>query len=74
MLNEAVACLREGSHRRCRFAGRRRHICDRIRAFSRRSAAICEGRAASTNVTARLDELAQRYGERFRPDPGWQPD
>ena len=23
------------------------------------------------NVTARLEELAQRYGERFRPDPGW---
>jgi 3-hydroxyacyl-CoA dehydrogenase / enoyl-CoA hydratase / 3-hydroxybutyryl-CoA epimerase len=24
------------------------------------------------NVTARLEELAKRYGERFRPDPGWQ--
>jgi len=22
-------------------------------------------------VTARLEELAKRYGERFRPDPGW---
>jgi len=24
------------------------------------------------NVTARLEELARQYGERFRPDPGWQ--
>jgi len=22
-------------------------------------------------VVARLEELAQRYGSRFRPDPGW---
>ena len=24
------------------------------------------------NVRAALDQLAQRYGERFRPDPGWE--
>jgi 3-hydroxyacyl-CoA dehydrogenase/enoyl-CoA hydratase/3-hydroxybutyryl-CoA epimerase len=24
------------------------------------------------NVTARLEALARQYGERFRPDPGWQ--
>jgi 3-hydroxyacyl-CoA dehydrogenase / enoyl-CoA hydratase / 3-hydroxybutyryl-CoA epimerase len=23
------------------------------------------------NVRAELERLAQRYGERFRPDPGW---
>jgi 3-hydroxyacyl-CoA dehydrogenase/enoyl-CoA hydratase/3-hydroxybutyryl-CoA epimerase len=23
------------------------------------------------NVTARMEELAQHYGERFRPDAGW---
>ncbi len=61
-----------GGHRRCRFVGRGRDICDRLRAISRRSAAICQSRAASPNVVARLEELAQRYGERFRPDPGWQ--
>ena len=40
---ERSRCLPAGrSHRRCRFIGRRRYICDRIRAFSRRPAAICQ--------------------------------
>jgi 3-hydroxyacyl-CoA dehydrogenase/enoyl-CoA hydratase/3-hydroxybutyryl-CoA epimerase len=25
------------------------------------------------NIRAELERLAQRYGERFRPDPGWDP-
>jgi 3-hydroxyacyl-CoA dehydrogenase/enoyl-CoA hydratase/3-hydroxybutyryl-CoA epimerase len=24
-----------------------------------------------TDIRAELERLAQRYGERFRPDPGW---
>jgi 3-hydroxyacyl-CoA dehydrogenase/enoyl-CoA hydratase/3-hydroxybutyryl-CoA epimerase len=24
------------------------------------------------NISGRLAELAAQYGERFRPDPGWQ--
>jgi 3-hydroxyacyl-CoA dehydrogenase/enoyl-CoA hydratase/3-hydroxybutyryl-CoA epimerase len=26
----------------------------------------------AANVRAALEQLAQRYGERFRPDPGWE--
>jgi len=36
-----------------------------------RPAAICESPSIA-NVKARLEDLARRYGERFRPDPGWQ--
>jgi 3-hydroxyacyl-CoA dehydrogenase/enoyl-CoA hydratase/3-hydroxybutyryl-CoA epimerase len=42
MLNEAVAVLARRGHRRRRFAGRRRGICDGLRAFSRRTPAICQ--------------------------------
>jgi len=40
------------------------HICHRLRAFSRRPAAICESPRHRQRQGA-LEDLARRYGERF---------
>jgi 3-hydroxyacyl-CoA dehydrogenase / enoyl-CoA hydratase / 3-hydroxybutyryl-CoA epimerase len=71
MLNEAVACLREG-------IVEDRDLLDAGAIFATGFAPFRGGplqyarSRGISNVTARLTELAQRYGERFRPDPGWQ--
>ena len=71
MLNEAVACLREG-------IVEDRDLLDAGAIFATGFAPFRGGplqyarSRGISNVTERLTELAQRYGERFRPDPGWQ--
>jgi 3-hydroxyacyl-CoA dehydrogenase/enoyl-CoA hydratase/3-hydroxybutyryl-CoA epimerase len=71
MLNEAVACLREGVIEDA-------DLLDAGAIFATGFAPFRGGplhyaiERGIANVTARLEELARRYGERFRPDPGWQ--
>ncbi|MGC1520925.1 MAG: 3-hydroxyacyl-CoA dehydrogenase NAD-binding domain-containing protein [Steroidobacteraceae bacterium] len=71
MLNEAVACLREG-------VVEDRDLLDAGAVFATGFAPFRGGplqyarSRGISNVTARLTELEQRYGERFRPDPGWR--
>jgi 3-hydroxyacyl-CoA dehydrogenase / enoyl-CoA hydratase / 3-hydroxybutyryl-CoA epimerase len=71
LLNEAVACLREGIVADA-------DLLDAGAVFATGFAPFRGGplRYASERgiaaITARLEELALRYGERFRPDPGWQ--
>jgi 3-hydroxyacyl-CoA dehydrogenase/enoyl-CoA hydratase/3-hydroxybutyryl-CoA epimerase len=71
LLNEAVACLREGIVADA-------DLLDAGAVFATGFAPFRGGplRYASERgiaaITTRLEELALRYGERFRPDPGWQ--
>ena len=52
--------------------GRRRHdLRHRLRAVPRRPHALCQGARRRRRPRRRWSSLAQRYGERFRPDPGW---
>ena len=52
--------------------GRRRHdLRDRLCAVPRRPDALCQRRAASPRSRQTLWQFSERYGERFRPDPGW---
>jgi 3-hydroxyacyl-CoA dehydrogenase / enoyl-CoA hydratase / 3-hydroxybutyryl-CoA epimerase len=71
MLNEAVACLREGVVEDADLLDAGAIFATGFAPF--RGGPLQYARARGiANVTARLEELAQRYGERFRPDPGWQ--
>jgi 3-hydroxyacyl-CoA dehydrogenase/enoyl-CoA hydratase/3-hydroxybutyryl-CoA epimerase len=71
MLNEAVACLREGVIEDADLLDAGAIFATGFAPF--RGGPLQYARARGiANVTARLEELAQRYGERFRPDPGWQ--
>jgi 3-hydroxyacyl-CoA dehydrogenase/enoyl-CoA hydratase/3-hydroxybutyryl-CoA epimerase len=71
MLNEAVACLREGIIEDADLLDAGAIFANGFAPF--RGGPLQYAKARGTaNVTARLTELAQRYGERFRPDPGWQ--
>jgi 3-hydroxyacyl-CoA dehydrogenase/enoyl-CoA hydratase/3-hydroxybutyryl-CoA epimerase len=71
MLNEAVACLREGIIEDADLLDAGAIFATGFAPF--RGGPLNYARARGVaNVTARLEELAQRYGERFRPDPGWQ--
>jgi 3-hydroxyacyl-CoA dehydrogenase / enoyl-CoA hydratase / 3-hydroxybutyryl-CoA epimerase len=71
MLNEAVACLREGVIEDA-------DLLDAGAIFATGFAPFRGGplhyaaERGIPGVIARLEELARRYGERFRPDPGWQ--
>jgi 3-hydroxyacyl-CoA dehydrogenase/enoyl-CoA hydratase/3-hydroxybutyryl-CoA epimerase len=71
MLNEAVACLREGVIEDA-------DLLDAGAIFATGFAPFRGGplhyaaERGIPSVIARLEELARRYGERFRPDPGWQ--
>ena len=70
MLNEAVAVLREGIVEDA-------DLLDAGAIFGTGFAPFRGGplhyaaERGIDHVTARLTELEQRYGERFRPDPGW---
>jgi len=70
MLNEAVACLREGTIGDS-------DLLDAAAVFATGFAPFRGGplqyarERGIANVTSRLEQLAQRYGERFSPDPGW---
>jgi 3-hydroxyacyl-CoA dehydrogenase / enoyl-CoA hydratase / 3-hydroxybutyryl-CoA epimerase len=71
MLNEAVACLREGVVEDADLLDAGAIFATGFAPF--RGGPLQYARARGIpNVTARLSELEQRYGERFRPDPGWQ--
>jgi 3-hydroxyacyl-CoA dehydrogenase/enoyl-CoA hydratase/3-hydroxybutyryl-CoA epimerase len=71
MLNEAVACLREGIIEDADLLDAGAIFATGFAPFRGGPLQYAKARGIA-NVTARLTELAGRYGERFRPDPGWQ--
>ncbi len=71
MLNEAVACLREGVIEDADLLDAGAIFATGFAPFRGGPLQYAKARGIA-NVTARLEELAQHYGERFRPDPGWQ--
>ena len=71
MLNEAVACLREGVIEDADLLDAGAIFATGFAPF--RGGPLHYARARGiAEVVARLTELSQRHGERFRPDPGWQ--
>jgi 3-hydroxyacyl-CoA dehydrogenase/enoyl-CoA hydratase/3-hydroxybutyryl-CoA epimerase len=71
MLNEAVACLREGVVADADLLDAGAIFATGFAPFRGGPLQYAKARGIA-KVTARLTELAGRYGERFRPDPGWQ--
>ena len=71
MLNEAVACLREGVIEDADLLDAGAIFATGFAPFRGGPLHYARERGIA-DVTARLEELARRYGERFRPDPGWQ--
>ena len=71
MLNEAIACLREGIIEDADLLDAGAIFATGFAPFRGGPLQYAKARGIA-NVTARLTELALRYGERFRPDPGWQ--
>ena len=71
MLNEAVACLREGVIEDADLLDAGAIFATGFAPFRGGPLHYAAERGIA-DVTARLEELARRYGERFRPDPGWQ--
>jgi 3-hydroxyacyl-CoA dehydrogenase/enoyl-CoA hydratase/3-hydroxybutyryl-CoA epimerase len=71
MLNEAVACLREGIVEDADLLDAGAIVATGFAPFRGGPLQYARARGVA-NITARLEELARRYGERFRPDPGWQ--
>jgi 3-hydroxyacyl-CoA dehydrogenase/enoyl-CoA hydratase/3-hydroxybutyryl-CoA epimerase len=71
LLNEAVACLREGVIEDADLLDAGAIFATGFAPFRGGPLHYAAERGIA-NVTARLEELARRYGERFRPDPGWQ--
>jgi 3-hydroxyacyl-CoA dehydrogenase / enoyl-CoA hydratase / 3-hydroxybutyryl-CoA epimerase len=71
MLNEAVTCLREGIIKDADLLDAGAIFATGFAPFRGGPLQYAKARGIA-NVTARLTELARRYGERFRPDPGWQ--
>jgi 3-hydroxyacyl-CoA dehydrogenase / enoyl-CoA hydratase / 3-hydroxybutyryl-CoA epimerase len=70
MLNEAVACLREGTIQDADLLDAGAVFATGFAPFRGGPLQYAKDRGI-TNVTDRLNELADRYGERFRPDAGW---
>ena len=71
LLNEAIACLREGVIDDDDLLDAGAVFATGFAPFRGGPLQYARSRGIA-NVIARLEELAQRYGERFRPDPGWQ--
>jgi 3-hydroxyacyl-CoA dehydrogenase/enoyl-CoA hydratase/3-hydroxybutyryl-CoA epimerase len=71
MLNEAVACLREGVIEDADLLDAGAIFATGFAPFRGGPLHYAAERGIAA-VTARLEELARRYGERFRPDPGWK--
>jgi 3-hydroxyacyl-CoA dehydrogenase/enoyl-CoA hydratase/3-hydroxybutyryl-CoA epimerase len=71
MLNEAVSCLREGIVEDGDLLDAGAIFATGFAPFRGGPLHYAKARGVA-NVIARLEELARRYGERFRPDPGWQ--
>jgi 3-hydroxyacyl-CoA dehydrogenase/enoyl-CoA hydratase/3-hydroxybutyryl-CoA epimerase len=70
LLNEAVACLREGTVQDADLLDAGAVFATGFAPFRGGPLQYAKDRGI-TNVTQRLNELADRYGERFRPDAGW---
>jgi 3-hydroxyacyl-CoA dehydrogenase/enoyl-CoA hydratase/3-hydroxybutyryl-CoA epimerase len=70
MLNEAVACLREGTVQDADLLDAGAVFATGFAPFRGGPLQYAKDRGI-TNITHRLNELADRYGERFRPDAGW---
>jgi 3-hydroxyacyl-CoA dehydrogenase / enoyl-CoA hydratase / 3-hydroxybutyryl-CoA epimerase len=70
MLNEAVACLREGTVGDADLLDAGAVFATGFAPFRGGPLHYAQERGIAP-VTARLEQLAQRYGERFRPDAGW---
>ena len=70
LLNEAVACLREGIIEDADLLDAGAIFGTGFAPFRGGPLQYAKSRGVAA-ITARLSDLAQRYGERFRPDPGW---
>ncbi len=70
MLNEAVAALREGVIEDVDLLDAGAIFATGFAPFRGGPLQYAKARGVG-EVTRRLEELAQRYGERFRPDAGW---
>jgi 3-hydroxyacyl-CoA dehydrogenase/enoyl-CoA hydratase/3-hydroxybutyryl-CoA epimerase len=70
MLNEAVACLREGTVSDADLLDAGAIFATGFAPFRGGPLQYAKQRGVA-NVISRLEQLAQRYGERFRPDAGW---
>jgi 3-hydroxyacyl-CoA dehydrogenase/enoyl-CoA hydratase/3-hydroxybutyryl-CoA epimerase len=70
MLNEAAAALREGVIEDADLLDAGAIFATGFAPFRGGPLEYAKSRGID-QVTRRLAELAQRYGERFRPDPGW---
>jgi 3-hydroxyacyl-CoA dehydrogenase/enoyl-CoA hydratase/3-hydroxybutyryl-CoA epimerase len=71
MLNEAVACLREGTVQDMDLLDAGAVFATGFAPFRGGPLKYAKDRGVQ-DVVRRLNELAQQYGERFRPDPGWE--
>jgi 3-hydroxyacyl-CoA dehydrogenase / enoyl-CoA hydratase / 3-hydroxybutyryl-CoA epimerase len=71
MLNEAVACLREGVVQDADLVDAGVIFATGFAPFRGGPLHYAKARGIA-NISGRLAELAAQYGERFRPDPGWQ--
>jgi 3-hydroxyacyl-CoA dehydrogenase/enoyl-CoA hydratase/3-hydroxybutyryl-CoA epimerase len=71
LLNEAVACLREGSVQDADLLDAGAVFATGFAPFRGGPLQYAKDRGID-NVVQRLNELADRYGERFRPDAGWE--
>jgi 3-hydroxyacyl-CoA dehydrogenase / enoyl-CoA hydratase / 3-hydroxybutyryl-CoA epimerase len=70
MLNEAVATLREGVIEDADLLDAGAIFATGFAPFRGGPLQYAKSRGIA-QITARLMELEKRYGERFRPDPGW---
>ncbi len=70
LVNECVACLREGVVADADLADAAVIFGTGFAPFRGGPLTYARGRGPGNCVT-RLTELSARYGERFRPDPGW---
>jgi 3-hydroxyacyl-CoA dehydrogenase/enoyl-CoA hydratase/3-hydroxybutyryl-CoA epimerase len=70
MLNEAVACLREETVADADLLDAGAVFATGFAPFRGGPLQYAKQRGIA-DVTRRLNELAERYGERFRPDAGW---
>jgi 3-hydroxyacyl-CoA dehydrogenase / enoyl-CoA hydratase / 3-hydroxybutyryl-CoA epimerase len=70
MLNEAAAILREGTVEDADLLDAGMVFATGFAPFRGGPLQYAKDRGIA-NVTQRLNELAERYGERFRPDAGW---
>jgi 3-hydroxyacyl-CoA dehydrogenase / enoyl-CoA hydratase / 3-hydroxybutyryl-CoA epimerase len=70
MLNEAVACLSDGAIQDADLLDAGAVFATGFAPFRGGPLQYAKDRGI-TDITHRLNELAERFGERFRPDAGW---